>query len=143
MSEYHVIYERDPDSGWWLARVPKVQGCHTQGRTIEESKRRIQEALGLFVDDAKSATFDDDVRMPAQAKRAVLNYFTRRRRAEAQEQEASEAQKEALLALQQEPLNLSIRDTAAVLKLSHQRVHQLVQARNRSEPPHRRTTRRR
>src|ERR1041385_8959781 len=54
MSAYHVTYERD-ESGWWVASVREVRGCHTQGRTVDEARRRIRKALELFVDDVRSA----------------------------------------------------------------------------------------
>ena len=51
---YRVTYERGED-GWWLARVVDIQGCHTQGATIEQARERIREAMGLFdvADDAE------------------------------------------------------------------------------------------
>ena len=52
---YRVAYERDA-SGWWVASVRGVRGCHTQGRTVDEARRRIIEAMELFVDDARTAT---------------------------------------------------------------------------------------
>jgi predicted RNase H-like HicB family nuclease len=55
MKSYEVNYQRD-EMGWWVASVPTVQGCHTQGRTIEETRRRIREALSLFVEDAERAS---------------------------------------------------------------------------------------
>lgn len=58
MSTYHVVYRRD-ESGWWVASVREVRGCHTQGRTVDQARRRIREALELFVDDAPSATLVD------------------------------------------------------------------------------------
>jgi predicted RNase H-like HicB family nuclease len=41
------------------------EGCHTYGRTIDQARDRIREALGLFVSNAETATIEDDVRMPA------------------------------------------------------------------------------
>jgi predicted RNase H-like HicB family nuclease len=52
VKSYRVAYERD-ESGWWVATVRDVRGCHTQGRTVDEARRRIREALGLFVDDPR------------------------------------------------------------------------------------------
>ena len=49
VKSYRVAYERD-ESGWWVATVRGVRGCHTQGRTVDEAQRRIREALGLFVE---------------------------------------------------------------------------------------------
>ena len=60
---YHVTYERD-ESGWWVAFVRGLRGCHTQGRTVDEARRRIVEAMELFVDNARSAKIVDDVRLP-------------------------------------------------------------------------------
>ena len=53
VKSYRVSYERD-ELGWWVASVRGVRGCHTQGRTVDEARRRIREALELFVDDART-----------------------------------------------------------------------------------------
>jgi predicted RNase H-like HicB family nuclease len=58
MDIYNVTYLRD-ESKWWVASVREVPGCHSQGRTIDQARRRVREALELFVDDAKSATLVD------------------------------------------------------------------------------------
>ena len=61
---FRVVYERDA-AGWWVASVRGVRGCHTQGRTVDEARERIAEALELFDEDARSARIVDDVRLPA------------------------------------------------------------------------------
>ena len=43
VKSYRVAYQRD-ESGWWVATVRGVRGCHTQGRTVDEARRRIREA---------------------------------------------------------------------------------------------------
>jgi predicted RNase H-like HicB family nuclease len=43
-----VADERD-ESGWRVASVRRVRGCHTQGCTVDEAQRRIREALELFI----------------------------------------------------------------------------------------------
>ena len=58
MTTYNVDYVRD-ESQRWVASIREVPGCHSQGRTIDEARRRVREALELFVDDAKSATLVD------------------------------------------------------------------------------------
>lgn len=35
---HNVAYERDA-SGWWVASVRELRGCHTQGRTVDEARR--------------------------------------------------------------------------------------------------------
>jgi predicted RNase H-like HicB family nuclease len=67
MTRYRVTYERD-ESGWWVASVRGMRGCHTQGRTVDEGRRRIREALALFVDDARRAAIVDDVKLPRVAR---------------------------------------------------------------------------
>jgi len=63
---YKVAFERD-ESGWWVASVRGLRGCHTQGRTVDEARRRIVEAMELFVDDARTARIVDDVKLPTGA----------------------------------------------------------------------------
>ena len=58
MNIYNVTYLRD-ESKWWVASVREVPGCHSQGRTVDQARRRVRQALELFVDDAKSATLVD------------------------------------------------------------------------------------
>jgi len=133
---YRVVYERD-ESGWWIARAPTVYGCHTHGRTVEEARRRIREALGLFVDDAESATLTDAVRLPATARQAVSMYQRLRQRVATEERRAARAALTAVNVLRAGPLKLSARDAGHILGLSHQRVHQLAQA--ATAPAHDRT----
>jgi predicted RNase H-like HicB family nuclease len=123
---YHVTYERD-QSGWWVASVRGLRGCHTQGRTVDEARRRIVEAMELFVDNARFAKIVDDVKLPGAAKRAIRSYAMLRRRAEQEDRRAALAARRAVRLLRGGRLKMSARDAARVLGLSHQRVHQLGQ----------------
>src|ERR1700683_46682 len=125
MSAYHVSYERD-ESGWWVASVREVRGCHTQGRTVNEARRRVLEALELFVDDVQSAKVVDDVKLPAAATKAIKAYTRLRKRAAEEDRRASSAARRAVRLLQKGKLKMSARDAARVLGISHQRVHQLA-----------------
>jgi len=126
VKSYRVAYERD-ESGWWVATVRSVRGCHTQGRTVDEARRRIVEALELFVDNARAATIVDDVKLPTGAAQAVRAYATLRRRAEQEDRRAAMAARRAVRMLRGGRLKMSARDAARLLGLSHQRVHQLTQ----------------
>lgn len=125
MSRYHVTYERD-ESGWWVASVRGIRGCHTQGRTVDEARRRVREALSLFVTDAPSAEFVDQVKLPATVKRVLHAYASLRKKADAGDKRASAAARRAVRVLRGGKLKMSARDAAALLGLSHQRVHQLA-----------------
>jgi predicted RNase H-like HicB family nuclease len=124
MSVYHVAYERD-ESGWWVASVREVRGCHTQGRTVDEARRRIREAMHLFVNDARSAKLVDEVKLPATAAKAIRAYTTLRRRADLEDRRAALAARRAVRLLRGGKLKMSARDAARLLGVSHQRVHQL------------------
>jgi predicted RNase H-like HicB family nuclease len=126
MKRYRVTYERD-ESGWWVASVRGVRGCHTQGRTVEEARRRIREALELFVDDARKAAIVDDVKLPSAATKAIRAYASLRRRADEEDRRAARAARRAVRLLRTGKLKMSARDAARLLGLSHQRVHQLTQ----------------
>ncbi|MDO8625635.1 MAG: type II toxin-antitoxin system HicB family antitoxin [Candidatus Diapherotrites archaeon] len=53
LREFTVIIERDED-GWFVADVPELQGCHTQGRTKQAVLKNIKEAIELCLEvDAK------------------------------------------------------------------------------------------
>lgn len=67
---YRAVYEREPN-GRWTVEIPQVRGCHTYGRTIEQARDRIREALDLFVKDADTAEIVDDVRLPASVKAGI------------------------------------------------------------------------
>jgi predicted RNase H-like HicB family nuclease len=123
---YRVAYERD-ESGWWVATVQGVRGCHTQGRTIDEARRRIRATLGLFVDDARRAPIVDDVKLPTAATRAIQAYASLRKRADEEDRRAARAARRAVRILRTGRLKMSARDAARLLGLSHQRVHQLTQ----------------
>ena len=49
---FRVIIEQDED-GVFVASVPAVPGCHTQGNTHEEVTKNIQEAIELCLEVAK------------------------------------------------------------------------------------------
>ena len=122
---YIAIYDYDTDDNAWTVRIKGVTGCQTYGRSIRQAQSRIREALALWLDAspvelrvrdqfpvALASVADDVVRARSAAERAG---------AKAQQQTI-----EAVKALTD--LGLSRRDAAELLGLSHQRVHQLLEA---------------
>ncbi len=41
---FKIVVEKD-ETGYYVAEVPALPGCVTQGRTIEEVKKNIKEAI--------------------------------------------------------------------------------------------------
>ncbi len=46
---FTVLIEKDED-GWFVAKVPDLQGCATQGKTVEEALERVKEAIQVCAD---------------------------------------------------------------------------------------------
>ena len=49
-SEFNVIIEQDSD-GTYVASVPALRGCHTQGISLDQVMERIREALALCIEE--------------------------------------------------------------------------------------------
>jgi predicted RNase H-like HicB family nuclease len=127
VKSYKVLIERD-ETGAWIARVPEVPGCHTYGRTLSAARRRIREALGLWIKGAKRARLDFDVRLPREVRDTVRPYEVARRRAETATNDAQEALRAATARLVDS--GLSLRDAGDLLGLSHQRIAQVKKRRD-------------
>jgi predicted RNase H-like HicB family nuclease len=81
MKRYTAIVERD-ESGSWLARIPSIRGCRTHGRTLEQARTRLHEALGLWIDRPEDAVIEEAIRLPADLRTAIQRSRRTRERAE-------------------------------------------------------------
>jgi len=52
--KYTVVLQRENDGGY-VATVPALPGCVSQGDTREEALRNIEEAIDLYLEDVKAA----------------------------------------------------------------------------------------
>jgi len=50
--DFTVIIEQDED-GIYVASVPEIQGCYTQGKTFQEVIERIKEAIEVCLEADK------------------------------------------------------------------------------------------
>lgn len=50
--DFTVIIEQDED-GIYVANVPEIEGCHTQGKTLQEVLERIKEAIEVCLEGDK------------------------------------------------------------------------------------------
>lgn len=132
MKALKVTYERF-DDGWWVSRIEQMTGVHSNGRTIDEARRRVREALAEATDegwDKKKATaveLVDDIKLPTAVGKAIAN------RAGALEDleiasRRLEARTAVAIGVLSEGMGLSVRDIGAFLDISHQRVHQLIES---------------
>ncbi len=54
MEKLTAIYERTED-GWWVVSVPEIPGAHSQGRTLEEAREMIKDAVSLLMEVRREA----------------------------------------------------------------------------------------
>ncbi len=71
-SNYTVIIERDED-GIYVAKVPDIPGCYSQGKTVEEAVKRVKEAIQVCL-EAEDVLYEpmefvgiQQVEVPAEA----------------------------------------------------------------------------
>jgi predicted RNase H-like HicB family nuclease len=67
MIRYDILVTHDPDSGLYLAEVPDLPGCYSQGITDEEATANIRESIALHLQTLREAGND----VPPQATHAL------------------------------------------------------------------------
>jgi predicted RNase H-like HicB family nuclease len=121
-----VTYERDDATGWWTARVTKEPAAITQGRTVKEARERIRKALWALWDDeaaANAVRLVDDVKLSASARAIVERSLAAIAARERVEREARTRVLRAVVFLRER--GFSLQDTAGLLNVTRQYVHQL------------------
>jgi predicted RNase H-like HicB family nuclease len=68
--EYSVRIERlaDSDGGGYLATVPDLPGCMSDGATPEEALKNVQEAISSWIESAKEWKHDIPKPSPPMAR---------------------------------------------------------------------------
>jgi hypothetical protein len=113
--------ERD-EAGWWVGIVQGIAGVNSQARRLDQLSGRLAEALAAA--GVRAARVELEVNLPRSTRSKVLQAAQARLRAEQAGGAAQGALRQAAKALTGE--GLSVRDAAALLGISFQRVHQLV-----------------
>lgn len=66
-NEFTAVFERDGD--WFIAYCPEIPGANGQGKTKEEAKQSLSEAVALILEDRR----EDGLRgVPGDAERDVV-----------------------------------------------------------------------
>jgi predicted RNase H-like HicB family nuclease len=61
MYEFDVVILED-ETGGYIALVPALPGCHTQGDTLEELMKNIKEAIELYTETLSKEEKEDLLR---------------------------------------------------------------------------------
>lgn len=66
-NEFTAVFERDGD--WHVAYCPEITGANGQGRTKEEARQNLSEAIALILEDRR----EDGLRgLPPEAERETV-----------------------------------------------------------------------
>ena len=53
--EYTAVV-REIEDGWYMAQCEQIQGALTQGKTVEEAKENLKDAICLLLEDEKNSS---------------------------------------------------------------------------------------
>ena len=53
MRTFHVVVERDPESGLFVGHVPGWPGAHSQGESLDELQKNLQEVVDMLLEDGE------------------------------------------------------------------------------------------
>jgi DNA-binding NarL/FixJ family response regulator len=124
---YRVIVTRD--DGHWLADVPALQGAHTYARSLSALDQAVREVVVLAADLPDEAMPGLALEFEYQTGDASLDATTRevrQLRRQADEISASATARTSEAAAELVARGMSVRDVAALLGISPQRVSQLT-----------------
>jgi predicted RNase H-like HicB family nuclease len=51
MKSFTAVVERCPDTGLYVGYVPGLPGAHSQGESLDELRRNLEEVLGMLFED--------------------------------------------------------------------------------------------
>jgi predicted RNase H-like HicB family nuclease len=55
MREFTAVVERDPQTHLYVGFVPGFPGAHSQGETLDELYKNLQEVLAMLLEDGEPA----------------------------------------------------------------------------------------
>jgi len=53
MRAYTAVVERCPETGFYVGYVPGFAGAHSQGETLDELHRNLQEVIEMILEDGE------------------------------------------------------------------------------------------
>ena len=124
---YRVIITRE--DGYWLADVPSLQGAHTYARSLPTLDQAVREVVVLAADLPDEAMPDLVLAFEYHTGDASVDATTRevrQLRRQADEITAAAAARTSEAAAELVARGMSVRDVAALLGISPQRVSQLT-----------------
>ena len=53
MRSYTAVIERDPETGIYVGFIPGWPGAHSQGESLDELQRNLQEVVAMLLEDGE------------------------------------------------------------------------------------------
>lgn len=53
MKSFTAVIEKCPDTGVYVGYVPGFTGAHSQGDSLDELKRNLEEVVGMLLEDGE------------------------------------------------------------------------------------------
>jgi predicted RNase H-like HicB family nuclease len=123
VTTYTAVYEREGNA--WLVEIAEEPRCHSWGRTLTAARSNIEDALALWLDRAReSFELRDDVRLPKELQDQLSS--VKRCKAALERFQKTVTQLTAQTAKALTTSGLSMRDSAWLMGMSHQRIDQLL-----------------
>jgi predicted RNase H-like HicB family nuclease len=69
MERFTAVFEQD--AKWWIGYVEELPGANTQGRTLDEARENLKEAIRLVIDTNRAL-----VRQETKGKNIVREQLT-------------------------------------------------------------------
>src|SRR6266498_4967388 len=133
MKTYTAVCERV--GRWWEITVPELDGRLTQARRLDQVEEMVRSLVSLIVDiPADSFEVAIQPNLPSSASDEVRQAIELRSEADRIAEAASKATRKA--ARQLAGMGLTVRDIGTTLRLTPQRVSQLLHRNQLSSNPH-------
>ncbi len=71
MEKFTAVFERG-QQGWWVATCPEVPEAITQGRTIEEARENLRDAIHLVLEDIREDAREELREKESEGREIVL-----------------------------------------------------------------------
>jgi predicted RNase H-like HicB family nuclease len=55
MKTYTAVVERCPDTGFYVGYIPGFPGAHSQGESLDELRRNLEEVVNMLLEDGDPA----------------------------------------------------------------------------------------
>ena len=53
MKSFTAVVEKCPDTGYFVGYIPGFAGAHTQGESLDELRRNLEEVVAMLLEDGE------------------------------------------------------------------------------------------